>query len=768
MKKLFLFLSFLSTASFPLLSQRVGLVLSGGGARGIAHIGVIQALEDNNIPIDYIAGTSMGAVVGSMYAMGYSTEEMIALIKSDEFRLWQTGKIDDSMINYFKRPEATPAFFSVKTNFSDSTKIKRRFLPQSLINPLPMNFAFMKLFAASTSRCKGDFNNLFVPFRAVASDVYNKRPLILGTGELGDAVRASMTFPFVFKPIMIDGILAYDGGIYNNYPVDVMKEDFAPDFIIGSVVSDNPAKPEEDDLMTQIDNMVMQKTRYEIDSIDGISIKFKLDDVSLLDMHKADEIYKIGYDKGIAYVDQIKKRVKREMPKEAVVINRQHYRSQDPIVKFSDVKIEGPNTLQSRFIKDQFQIKEGETLSMQDAERNYFGLLSDSKITEIMPYAKPNQEGNFDLLLNVKLNKDLETSIGGFITSMNSNRIYFGANYRILSLYAADMRMNVQLGKSYNTVNTGIRLDLPLSLPIYVNARYSFISQKYYESDKLFSLSESPCFIDQSENYGMLEIGMPLSTAGKLVFGGGYGYLRDAYYQSNQIDFSSNDADLSRYKLWCLLLKFDINRIMTRDYPTEGHRHLLQGKFLSGSDTFLPSLDQIEGTSKSDRTSENHKWVQINYKTEYYFNPSKKFAWGVSGDAFVSNKPTFSNYTATILQAPAFTPTQHSKVVFNQYFRAMNFIAVGIKPIWKINSILQLRGEIYGFQPLRRIVPGVNNKAEIKAFELDPLHLAEVSAVCKLPFASISLFVNHYSKPKNDWNFGLNIGFLINTPKFVN
>ena len=87
--------------SFSISAQRVGLVLSGGGARGLAHIGLIKALEDNNIPIDYITGTSMGAIVASLYAMGYTTDEMVELILSDEFKLWQSGKFDDDLVNSF-------------------------------------------------------------------------------------------------------------------------------------------------------------------------------------------------------------------------------------------------------------------------------------------------------------------------------------------------------------------------------------------------------------------------------------------------------------------------------------------------------------------------------------------------------------------------------------------------------------------------------------------------------------------------------------------
>ena len=229
--------------------QKVGLVLSGGGAKGLAHIGIIKALEENDIPIDCITGTSMGAIVGALYAMGYSPDEMETLVKSEDFKRWYSGQIEDKYIYYFKRDKATPDFFNLKISFRDSTQRKQHFLPTNLVNPVQMNIAFLYVFAGATAQCRGDFDDLFVPFRSVASDVYHKREVIYRSGDLGDAVRASMSFPLVFKPIMQDSTLVYDGGIYNNFPADVMVEDFHPDIIIGSVVASNPSKPDEKDII---------------------------------------------------------------------------------------------------------------------------------------------------------------------------------------------------------------------------------------------------------------------------------------------------------------------------------------------------------------------------------------------------------------------------------------------------------------------------------------------------------------------------------------
>jgi NTE family protein len=740
--------------------QRVGLVLSGGGARGIAHIGLIQALEDNNIPIDYVTGTSMGAIVGALYAMGYSPQEMLALIKSDEFHLWQTGKIDDRLVDYFRQQEHDPALLSVRTSFADSVKVSK-FLPQSLINASPMNFAFLKLFSNATARTDGDFDRLFVPYRAVASDIYNKRPVIFAKGNLGDAVRSSMTFPFVFKPIEVNGMLLFDGGIYNNYPVDIMKQDFAPDFIIGSAVSENPSKPTEADLMGQIENMVMQKTNYDIDSIDGISIQFMRPDVSLLDFQKADELYKLGYDKGMEYIDRIKERVDRRVDKESVALNRIVYRSHDPEVAFDTVKISGVTPAQRRYLAKQFRHRDREKLTMDDAERAYFGLVSDSKVAEIMPSVEKNAAEGYNLRLRVKLNQDVETSIGGLITSMNSNRIYLGVGYRYISAIAGDCNVSGQLGKTYNTVRFDNRIFLPTDFPLALVVNYAFINQKYYENESLFATNDVPCFMSQNENHVLLGLALPLGLVGKATYGAGYASMTDRYYQSRTVDFSSVDADRNRYSLFKAFANFDINRITARDYPLEGFRNRLRLAFLTGRDTYLPA----EGTG--GRTRNHISWLQAKYQNETYLKVGRKVVLGVGGEVVASTKTRGFNYTATLLQAPVFQPTPHSQITFNEAYRAYNYAAIALKPIWKVSDLFHVRSEFYAFQPARAIEAGADNRAVFAPFKFKPKYISEVSAVLKFSFISVAAFVNYYSAPRSDWNFGLNLGCLLNTPRFI-
>ncbi|MDD4191900.1 MAG: patatin-like phospholipase family protein, partial [Mangrovibacterium sp.] len=243
-------------------AQKVALVLSGGGAKGLAHIGVIKALEENNIPIDYVAGTSMGAIVAGLYASGLSTEEMEELFRSDQFKFWATGYIQEEYRYYFKKPQETPAWLSF--DLARKEEKLKLLLPTNLIPEEQMDFAFMEMFSSTTAVCNYDFNQLFVPFMCIATDVYNNKEMEIRSGDLGEAIRASMTFPFYFKPIEVDGSLAFDGGIVNNFPVQNAMAAFNPDIIIGHKVANNARKPDEDDIMAQLENLIMQKTDYNV------------------------------------------------------------------------------------------------------------------------------------------------------------------------------------------------------------------------------------------------------------------------------------------------------------------------------------------------------------------------------------------------------------------------------------------------------------------------------------------------------------------------
>ena len=744
-------------------AQKVGLVLSGGGAKGMTHIGIIRALEENNIPIDYIAGTSMGAIVGSLYAMGYSPDDMEALLRSPDFKRWYSGQVEPQYEYYFKKGRPTPEFLNIRFAFRDSLRAKSLRLPTSMVNPIQMNLVFVELFARSTAACHGNFDDLFVPFRCIASDVYNKKPLVMRNGDLGDAVRASMSFPFVFKPIEIDSILAYDGGIYNNFPTDVMREDFHPDVIIGSVVAANPSKPNENDLMSQIENMVMQKTDYSIPDSLGIVMTFKYDDVSLLDFDRLDELHDIGYNRTMSIMDSIKKRIHRRVNADNVRLRRMVYRSNLPQFRFRDIYIEGANAQQQAYIKKEFHDDPHEVFTYEDLKRGYFRLLADNMISEIIPHAVYDPQTDlYSLRLKVKMEDNFSVRIGGSVSTTSSNQIYLGVGYQNLNYYSKEVTIDGQIGKIYNNAQFMARFDLPTRVPTSYRLIGSISTFDYYKKDKLFSRHDIPSFNSKDERFLKLMVSLPFLANKRAEFSFGIGKLEDNYFQSNVIDFEKDRSDQSMYRLLGGAIGFYGSTLNARQYATKGYYEKLIAQIFTGKEKFIPGNSPEMATWK-----ERLSWLQISYMKEAYHTMSPKFTLGWMAEAVYSSKNFSENYTATMMQACDFSPTPHSELMYNEAFRANQYIAAGIKPIYVLNDMFQVRTEFYGFVPIFPIKKNSFNKAYYGKVFSRFEYLGELSVVCHLPFGAISAYVNHYSSPRKEWNVGITLGWQLFNYRFI-
>ncbi len=757
--KRFLLIGILCLCPYIIHGQKVGLVLSGGGAKGIAHIGVIKALEENNIPIDYVTGTSMGAIVAAFYAMGYTPEEMLELIKSKEFSTWSTGEISPSNMYYFRKLDPTPAFISFKLS---GTKGLSNVLPDSYINPLPMNLGFLVVFAPYTAACRGNFDNLFVPFRAVAADIFDKKAVVFSSGDLGDAVRASMTFPLVFKPLEIDSIPMFDGGIYNNYPVDVMKEDFAPDFIIGSNVTTEKEKNHNTkDIIGQIESMVMQKTDYHIPDEVGISIHSDLHKYSLLDFPKADEIMQIGYNTALEYIDSIKVRVKREESQEERNEKRQNFKEKVPPLIFDEIEVTGTQSNRVKsYISRQFDLREGDSLDIGEVKQAYYQLLSDARLSDLIPHGIYNDTtGKYTLTLQGKMQPKHSIGFGGYISSGNTNLLYLDAKYQTLKVLSSTLALNGYVGRSYYSGRFAVRFELPTHIPTYLKLNGVVSRKKYYESEELFKIEELPTFITTNESYIRLHFGMPVGIPARTEISSGYGYLWDTYYPTNVYDYTVN-ADRSSYWLGITSADFDYNTLNAPIYATAGSRYRITGSVVYGTETYTPYW----GT----RSKQFHTWLQLSAKIEHYFQMLPHITVGIRGELFASTKKRLQSYTGTIVQAPGFTPTPHSQMVFNEGFHANQYIAGGVMPIYKVLKNMQLRGEFYAFSPFRKILRDNDYSAKYADGYFTHIEfLGEISLVYKLPFATLSAFANYYTYPSNNWNFGFALGFLLYNPRFL-
>ena len=768
MNKIYFFLICLCVFIFsPVKAQKVGLVLSGGGAKGLTHIGIIRALEENNIPIDYIAGTSMGAIIGSLYAMGYSPDDMEKLLKSDDFKRWYSGVIEEKYIYYFMKNPPTPEFINIRLSPEKLLhNEKPQILPSSVVDPIQMNLAFLELFGQATASCKENFDKLFIPFRCVASDVYNKKPIIFKNGDLGDAVRASMSFPAMFKPIEIDSVLAYDGGIYNNFPVNVMCDDFHPDVIIGSVVSSNPQKPKEGDIMGQLENMIMQKTDYSLPDSLGILMTFKYTDINLMDFDRYDELHNNGYNRTIQLMDSIKSRISRRINYRQLTLKRIAYKKRMPEFRFRKIYIQGANEQQQNYIRKEFHSEEQDVFYIEDVKKGYFRLLADNMISEIIPHAVYNaSDHTFDLHLNVKMADELSLRIGGNVGSNGSNQIYIGATYHNMNNYSKEVSVDGQLGQIYNNVQIAGRLDMPTQLPTSFRLIASYSSFDYFKQEKLFTSGRTPVFNKKKEKFVKLLVSLPFLSRQKAEFGIGIADLKDNYFQTNVIDFGNAHDDESQYTIFGGSIALDGNTLNSRQFATAGRRERLVANIYTGTEHYKSGGDKIDPYEGQYKYVQS--WLQLSYEMERYHQLSPKFVLGSYLYAYFSSRNFSHNYNATLMQAGEFAPTAHSKITYNEAFRANQFVGLGIMPVYQFNNVLQARAEAYAFAPIFPILQDDNAKAYYGEIFSRIEYMGELSFVVKLPFGAVSAYVNHYSSPRRNWNVGITLGWQIFNSRFI-
>lgn len=741
--------------------QAVGLVLSGGGAKGIAHIGVIQALEDNDIPIDYITGTSMGAIVGGLYAAGYTPAEMLELIKSKGFSYWSTGKIDPSLTYYFAAEEPTPALVNV--NLGNDSTAPKSILPTSLINPLPMNFAFMDLFSAYTAQCGGNFDNLFVPLRTVTSDVYSKKKIVLKGGSLGDAIRASMSFPLVFRPIEIDSVLVYDGGIYDNYPFNVMHTDFAPDIMIGSNVSGPDGKPKSNDVFQQLEDMIIQNNDYSLPPEWGLSMNVPVRQFGILDFDKADIIYAIGYKTAMEMMDSIKTRVTARIPSEARNLRREVFKSQTPYVRFDSVSVTGGSRSQNAYIKYLFTHHNNDTFGIARARDSYYRAITPGKLENLVPQAVPDDStGLFHLRMKATVKNNFRLGFGGYISSSTSSMLFLSGGYNTMSFNSLTTSLNAWIGQSYMAGMFDARVSFPTRIPSSFRLQVVATRQKFYESDQLFFKDNLPTFITSTEAFGRLLYGVAAGRRGKFDFGGGVGMLNDRFFPSVHSDFTADSRDRTRRTLAELLADYDYSTLDNIHYPTAGSALTVRAIGATGKITFTPA--PIYGLVKE---SHHTTFGQIEANASHYFQLGKHAAFGTAVNVLASTRKLESTYGASIVMAPAFNPTPSSYNSFNPAFRANSYATIGIIPIWKLSSTVQLRGAFHGFMPFRKIMENSDGTPRYGRWFSNPEFIGETALAVTLPFATLSAYANYNSYPAHNWNFGLSLGLFILAPKFL-
>ena len=295
-------------AASPAQRPRIGLVLGGGGARGSAHVGVLKVLEELHIPIDYIAGNSMGAIVGGLYAAGFTPDEIgheLKTIDWDDTFIDQPPRTDRS---FRRKLDDNLYMVKPKLGFSDDGEVKT---PLAYIHGQKFDLQLSRLTLRATDI--HDFNKLPIPFHAVATDLETGQAVVLQSGELARAIRASMAVPGAFDPVEIDGRLLVDGLVANNVPVNVAR-DMGADILIVVDVGSGLYKREDIkgalDVVAQLTNILSERNvEQQLATLKptDILIKPQLGDLGSGDFHRAGEGIVIGEAAARGQLDALRK-----------------------------------------------------------------------------------------------------------------------------------------------------------------------------------------------------------------------------------------------------------------------------------------------------------------------------------------------------------------------------------------------------------------------------------------------------------------------------
>ena len=363
---------------------KVGVVLAGGGARGASFIGVLKYLEELDIPIDYVVGTSMGSIIGGVYALGYSPDELAQLITDIDWTKIIGNSIDRSMLSKTLRDRNSTQIINIPINLRGILKegLVRSFLselPSAYVNNNEVDNLLNEL-------CYGyqdniDFSDLPIPFVCIATDIVSGEEVVLRQGNLPKAIRASMAFPAVFSPVVIDGKLLYDGGLTNIFPSDVLQE-MGVDIIIGIEFSNEKYFigeniPSVSKLFDYIYNFAIHIKREDNRQLCDILIKPNASEFSALSFtsEAIDTLIQRGYEEAVKNHDNLMK-LKHEIDSMAgyPVINElrrnrtSKIRNQYYLV--SDIEMIGPTPRQAKWLKRKAKLRKGTVISTDDIRQS--------------------------------------------------------------------------------------------------------------------------------------------------------------------------------------------------------------------------------------------------------------------------------------------------------------------------------------------------------------------------------------------------------------
>ncbi|GAA5025711.1 patatin [Marivirga lumbricoides] len=739
-------------------AQKVGLVFSGGGAKGLAHVGVLKALEENNIPIDYIIGTSMGGIIGGMYAAGYSPQEIDSITTSKEFLQWVNGEIPDEYKVYYLEPDPVPKWLEVSLGV-DST-LETQFNPK-LANDLALNFALAENMAAPNQVANADFDKLFIPFKAIGAEVFTQRSVMLDSGNLGASMRATMSVPFVYRPIRINGQYIFDGGIYNNFPVEPMKKVYNPDKIIGVNVASKiyatyPEGIDQKLVSSSLLYMMMDKADPSSLGEDNFYIEPNLEGFSGFKFKEARSIIDSGYVAAMELMPKMREEIERRADPERLRQRRSDFKAlQKPLI-FSDIKLQGFNSKQQAYIRKVLGREVSSELSIDDIRANYYKLVEQPYFSDLFPAITFNNETQkYDFSISSDKNEKIRLQLGGNIATGSLSNIYIGGKLDHLRNWLFSHNVGGRIGEFYKSFLYSVKISVPSKSPFFVEPFFIYNNWNYLGISSFLTDISVNDIIQYDRNYGF-NFAFPVKQKMKFNLKASILDKRNRY--GNSEGFLSTDTlDKDYFSGLHSGLSLRFNNLNDRVFPIRGKKFNVELSHNLGTEKYEPG-----STSDLTKSEKSHNWLQLSaYYEKYWGLPKGDLGLVVNMKA--SSISAFKNLNGTLLNTPAYHPTFESTSLYLTNFRSPLFLATGIKYQIDIFRNFAFRAEAHAFKPFYK---WIEEDSEVKLGNLTPnYHLSGMgSFIYSTPVGPVSLSA-HYYDDENPFFVLLNIGFLMFNPK---
>lgn len=738
-------------------SQKVGLVLSGGASKGIAHVGVLKALEEHEIPIDYIVGTSMGAIIGAGYASGMSPAQLEALVTSQNFKNWVQGKPEEGFNFYYKDVNQTPALFRINLGLDSALNLS---IKSSIASDVSINFALAEYLSQPSAIAGNNFDSLFVPIRLVAADIFRQQEVVFASGQLNEAVRASQSVPFFFTPVKVNGRYLFDGGIYNNFPVDIAEREFNPDVIIGVNVSVKKYEEYPYDMDDQLINnsllmMLIDKADPSRIPEGGIFIEPDMSIFSGLDFSKAKEMIDSGYYAAMRSMPDIKNRIQDRVSCEDLSERRNAFNAKSKPFVFDRIVFEGFNHRQRKYMQHLFGINK-ESIRLNDLKKDYYKLVSEDYFKSVyagIVFDTISQKFNFKLTRR-PANK-FQVDFGGNLSSRNISNMFLGLNYYHFSSFLMHTYADFYAGNFYKSAQLKSTFDFPYLGQFYIEPEMVYNYWDFLAPDDLLTTGRTPTALERIDRKAGVNIGKSLGNMFKVVASFHGVSNQDRFINTNVLSSldTLDNLKLGGYKSG---LTFATNSLNRKQYASDGRQYNFGISYFNVIENYRPG--STSSISVSTRTK--HNWLRARLYMEQYFKQGF-YSYGYVLEAVASNQPFFSNYTASLANAPGFYPMQDSRTIFLENFRAYNFAAAGMRNVFELRKSLDFRLEVYAFKPLERIVEGPEQRPMLNRSTTDFSFAGTAGLVFHSALGPVSLSFNYYDDDSHRFGLLLHVGFLL-------